>query len=448
MKRATKGDTVIDMRPDAAGTWQNTDDVAAAKRPIKLTKSVVAKLPVPAAGQAIYRDSELKGFGLRVTSGGARTYIVEKRIGGKVRRVKIGRADALLAEKARGLAQEFLGTVASGRNPIAEKDAAKAQAITLGEALNDYLDARGLKLKPRTREQYRGMIEGRRKDGSPIAFADWRTKRVTEITAEMVQRRHRELSEGHGPAWANLAMRVLRLLINYASMRFDDGSGKPLIAVNPVKRLGQARLWNDVERRETVLRIEDMPAWYKGISAISDIGRDYLLLVLLTGLRRREAAALKWIDVDLDKARTLTVRDTKNGRDHVLPLSTQLLDLLIRRRAATDGAFVFPGRKVGTCLVEPKTLTVAVARACKVHTSVHDLRRTFATTAERLDISSYAVKRLLNHLSGSDVTAGYIVTDIERLRRPMQGISDFLFRAMGAAEANVVPLREAAHAAS
>jgi integrase len=417
------------------------------KPPVKLTKSVVEKLPVPAAGQEIYRDSELRGFGLRVTSGGARTYIVEKRIGGKVRRVKIGRADdALPTEKARRLAQEFLGTVAGGRDPIAEKAAVKAQAITLGEVLADYLATRGDKLKPRTREQYRDLIEAHRKDGAPLAFADWRSKRIAGITAELVQRRHRELSAGHGPAWANLAMRVLRLLINYASMRFDDGSGKPLIPVNPVKRLGQARLWNDVERRETVLRVEDMPAWYEGLGAISAVGRDYLLLVLLTGLRRREAAALKWDDVDLAKARTLTVRDTKNGRDHVLPLSTQLLDLL-RRRAATDGPFVFPGRKANTCLVEPKTLTAAVTKACKVHTSVHDLRRTFATTAERLDISSYAVKRLLNHMTGSDVTAGYIVTDIERLRRPMQSISDFLFRAMGAAETNVMPMREAAHAA-
>ncbi len=271
---------------------------------------------------------------------------------------------------------------------------------------------------------------------------------IADITAELVQRRHRELSGGHGPAWANVAMRVLRLLINYAAMRFDDGSGKPLIAVNPVKRLGQARLWNDIERRETVLRVEDMPAWREGLAGVSDIGRDYLLLVLLTGLRRREAAGLRWADIEVDKARTLTVRDTKNGRDHVLPLSTQLLDLLIRRRAATDGLFVFPGRNAGTCIAEVKTLTQAVAKASGVRTSVHDLRRTFATTAERLDISSYAVKRLLNHMTGNDVTAGYIVTDIERLRRPMQAISDFLFRAMDGAGSNVVSMQGPAHAAS
>ncbi len=56
----------------------------------------------------------------------------------------------------------------------------------------------------------------------------------------------------------------------------------------------------------------------------------------------------------------------------------------------------------------------------------HDLRRTFATIAESLDLSAYALKRLLNHKMGNDVTAGYIMRDAERLRKPMQQITDFL----------------------
>ena len=424
----------------------------AAKPAVKLTKSVVEKLPVPDTGYEIHRDSELKGLGVRITTGGVRTYIVEKRIGRKVRRVTLGRSNVLSAEEARKRAQEFLGKVAGGRNPIAEKDAAAAQDISLIEVLGTYLADRGAKLKPRTRDLYREVIEGRRKDGSPKAFADWRNKRVLDITAEMVQRRHRKLSEEHGPAWANLAMRVLRLLLNYPV----DAAGQPLILQNPVKRLGQARLWNVVDRRQNVLHIEDMPAWQQGLETISDVGRDYLLLVLLTGLRRREAAPLRFSNVDT-KMRTLTVRNTKNGRDHVLPLSTQLLALMERRRAAAvkslevakkpaasiDDAFLFPGRKPDTSITEPKTLTQAIARTCGVRTSVHDLRRTFATTAERLDISSYAVKRLLNHRNTNDVTDGYIVTDVERLRRPMKQISDFLFRAMGAAEPNIISVKAA-----
>ena len=430
--------------------------MSTAKPTIKLTKSVVEKLPVPEAGQEIYRDIELKGFGVRVTSGGARTYIVEKRIDRKVRRVKLGRSSELSAEEARKRAQDFLGKVAGGRNPIAEKREAEARDVTLREVLETYLADRGDQLKPRTRDQYRDIVEGRRKDESPTAFSDWRNKRVIDITAEMVQRRHRGLSKEHGPAWANLAMRVLRLLLNYPV----DATGQPLVLQNPVKRLSQARLWNAVDRRQNVLHVEDMPAWRQGLEVISEVGRDYVLLVLLTGLRRREAAPLRFRNIDT-KIRTLTVRDTKNGRDHVLPLSTQLLALIERRRAAAvkrleaaqkpaaeiDNAFLFLGRKPDTCIAEPKTFTQAIAQACGVHTSVHDLRRTFATTAERLDISSYAVKRLLNHQNGNDVTNGYIVTDVERLRRPMQQISDFLLRAMGAADPNIASIREAARAA-
>lgn len=62
---------------------------------------------------------------------------------------------------------------------------------------------------------------------------------------------------------------------------------------------------------------------------------------------------------------------------------------------------------------------------------LHDLRRTFITVAESLDISAYALKKLLNHKMNNDVTAGYIVTDVERLRKPMQQITDFLLEKMG-----------------
>ncbi len=56
----------------------------------------------------------------------------------------------------------------------------------------------------------------------------------------------------------------------------------------------------------------------------------------------------------------------------------------------------------------------------------HDLRRTFVTIAESLDIPAYALKRFMNHKSNGDVTAGYIVLSVERLRKPMQAITDHI----------------------
>jgi hypothetical protein len=56
-------------------------------------------------------------------------------------------------------------------------------------------------------------------------------------------------------------------------------------------------------------------------------------------------------------------------------------------------------------------------------------RRTFVTIAEGLDVPAYALKRLLNHAMTNDVTAGYIITDVERLRAPMEKIHDFMLKA-------------------
>lgn len=70
--------------------------------------------------------------------------------------------------------------------------------------------------------------------------------------------------------------------------------------------------------------------------------------------------------------------------------------------------------------------------------SSHDLRRTFSTIADSLNIGFYATKRLLNHKMRHDVTAGYIVSDVERLRAPMEAISQTILQIVGRAPANVV----------
>jgi integrase len=163
--------------------------------------------------------------------------------------------------------------------------------------------------------------------------------------------------------------------------------------------------------------------------------RDYLQLVLLTGLRRGEALGLKWGDVDL-VGRTLTVRDTKNGRDHTpVPLPGYLTALL--GRLPRHGPHVFERwRGLRSALEE-------VARRSGVPFCIHDLRRTFATIADSLDIPGYAVKALLNHKGGSDVTAGYVVASVERLREPMQKITDYVLRCAGEVSAEVLPFERA-----
>ena len=104
-------------------------------QPVKLTKTVVDKAPIPNSGQSFIRDNSLKGFGLRITSTGTKSFIVEKRINGRVKRQTIGRFGELTVEEARRHAQHLLGQIAIGRDPIAERRKKKPQSHHPGTGL-------------------------------------------------------------------------------------------------------------------------------------------------------------------------------------------------------------------------------------------------------------------------------------------------------------------------
>ncbi len=128
-------------------------------------------------------------------------------------------------------------------------------------------------------------------------------------------------------------MRTIRAVLNYAAAVYEDAQGKSILPENPVRRLSQARIWQPVPGRESIIQPTQLKDWYKAVKKIdNDIVRDYLLLLLFTGLRRNEATRLKWSDIDFD-AKTLKIpaENSKNHLEHRLPLSTFLLELLRQR---------------------------------------------------------------------------------------------------------------------
>ena len=162
----------------------------------------------------------------------------------------------------------------------------------------------------------------------------------------------------------------------------------------------------------------------------NEIIRDYLIFLLLTGSRREEGFLLEVEQVDL-KNQAYTLIDPKNRQDITLPLPDFLFNVLEQRIKKLNGfKYVFPGmdRKGNlnqkTHLMEPKAQVQKVIQASKVSFTLHDLRRHYITLADSLDLSSFCIKRLVNHSIGSDVTSGYVVSDVERLRGPMQKIED------------------------
>lgn len=389
------------------------------KQRVKINKRFVDNVPMPESGQEIYQDCDLMGFALRVTPT-KKSFIINRRVNTKLIRHKIATYPELTADLARIEAQKLLGNLQKGELPKDRLIRQSTEAATLSKAFEDYLNTK--ELKPKTRKDYQDIMR--------LQLSSLASSKLTTIKRNDVLELHRKLSE-RSKARANLAMRVLRALFNFAKAKYRLSNDEPLIIENPVSILSEVRVWNKVKRRNRIISTQELPIWYNAIMSLEpspknnfSVTRDFLLFVLFTGLRRMEAATLKWDQVNF-KRKVFTIIDTKNHNEHTLPLSDCLLELLKRRKDENPGGFlyVFPDLNRETFLQEPKSFIKRVIEISDIEFSTHDLRRTFITIAESLDIPHYALKRLLNHKQTNDVTAGYIVDDVERLRGPMERVS-------------------------
>lgn len=405
-----------------------------AKMEIKFTKKALDSLPLPADAstriEAYDTDRSAAGLMIRVTHTGAKSFYVYRRVQGVPKRIKLGAYPDMTIEQAQKKARNAVTQVSDDLDPVAMKrDAAKARktkGVTLHEVLTAYLKARK-KLKPRTISDYHACVRE--------SFSDWKDKPLIYITEDMVKQRHTARTKA-SKARADNAFRVLRALFNYAMFEYKNEKKERIFKENPVDVLSHVEAWNQVARRKTLLRAHEIKPWFDAVmnltskrsGGVADVVRDFLLLLIFTGLRRTEASKLRRDQVSL-QARTLTITDTKNSETHTLPLPDYVFDLLKRRMESGASEYVFAGH--GGYITKPDDCIREVSKAIGIHITPHDLRRTFATIAESLDLSSYAIKRLINHKMKHDVTAGYIVADVERLREPMTRIQDFILKAAG-----------------
>jgi integrase len=447
---------------------------------VKLTKNRVEALraPTESGKQELHWDAghnRERGFGV-LCSGTTttKTYVIQTTLKGKGRvRRTIGRTDAIEFDVARRTAADWRQRMANGDDPDPPAEVRREREAadwTLETALKEYLVARKT-LGQRSRDGYDGAIRAYLKD--------WLDRPLRSITPAMVEARHREIpaeiahreadrrkareaklraraeARGekyvpspeptvivNGHATANGAMVALRTIWNFAAIRVPD------LPPNPVARL--KRQWFRVAPRERHVAADDLGRFYAAVKAMKDDNRlahDFMLLLLFTGLRRSEAAGLTWKEVDL-KARAirLPAARTKAKRRLDLPMSDFVHELLVARRAlGRDGDYVFPGDGESGHLQEPKKAFAAASKAAGVKVSPHDLRRTFITVAAGCPMPIFALKGLVNHAVGGDVTGGYAQVTIDMLRAPMQMVGDRLKEYCGVVEVkgeNIEQLRQ------
>ncbi len=404
---------------------------------IKFTVAALERLPVIAQRYTV-KDTEQHGLQCRVNPSGNKVLEVRRHLSGTARSIcvkvcTLGAMPMTGKVSVRSRVAEILSDISQGINPNEVKRAKavkdKAESLTLGTALDRYLEESkgGIKpMKDTTAARYRREVKNH--------FADWLGKRLVDIIhKQTLKERQRKITRESGPVAANNAMRVLRAVSEYFREDLEDDAGVSPIRPWPIGKKAGKRFWNADNTRTNWVEPEYLPDWWnaterlpEAYSGNGELARDYLQFVLLTGLRRREAThKLRWENIDF-RAKTFQVPDTKNHSTLELPLSPYLVEIL-KRRGRKDSGRVFP-------IEEPKKFIAWVTRESGVAFSSHDLRRSFITYAEQLDLGAYTLKALINHSAkgtSTDVTSGYVQVTTERLREPQKRITDLILKTAG-----------------
>ncbi len=403
---------------------------------MKLTKKIIEDSNLPSKGQSFLWDSELRGFGVRLTPTG-RTYIAQSRVNGKSRRVSLGRHGVITTQQARKKAKNELSAMADGVDPVVEKKRTEAYSMTLREITKSYLkDRRDLKESSRA-----DILKHLNK-----AFSPWADKPASEITRDKVATLFRELTE-RGPAQANQAFRVLRAILNYARAAYRP-NGEPILIENPVQILSDAKLWNRVRPRSSRIPTENVgTAWNvlqglresPGETIITHTLADAVSFLLLSGARWSEMSSLTWDRVNVNE-RWWSIPDPKNRVPVTFPLSGQACVILAGRQNSSK--YVFPARSGSGHIHDARGIFEKISESVGTRVTAHDMRRTFRAIANECQLELWKAKLLMNHKLSGDVTISHYTEtqDLRYLETEINQIAHWIVRKSAIAKSSkVVP---------
>lgn len=396
------------------------------------------------ARTVIVWDTDLKGFGIRV-SRTKKVYVCQKSVRGKNVRVRLGSlADFRTPEDARASALKILSRLASGENinetnrqKRIKEEIRKRNGVTLKQAFERFKEVRGL--KPKTLYDY--------EKGFDRNFKDWKDLKITEITRQMVSERHQKIKKNvirnrkrkklpidntTGNYEANVNMKFIQSLFTFIMGEYENENGESIVSRNPVQKITQTKTWFKVRRKKSIIKNHEYPEWYKAVMELkNETVKDYFIFQLLLGLRKDEGLKLERKNVDL-MAKTIKVNDTKNGEEVLLPMGKYVFKMIRRRlKKVGNHPYVFPSNvRKNKPMAQTRIFVDEIREKTKIYWTLHRLRAGFINMCKRLRLPIYEIKELVNHNidSDGDVTTGYMVSDPEPLREPMQRIEDELLK--------------------
>jgi len=352
---------------------------------MKFTQRAIDKFKIEAGkAEHIEFDDGMPGFGLRIRVGDKaqhRTFIAQYKIGSKHRRINLGDVRKVTLENARQEARRIFGKVANGHDPANEKaERRSAASHTLDATIARYLKAKSIDLKPRSFVEVKRHLE---KDWQPL-----HDLAIASIGRANVAATLSAIAKAKGGVTANRARAALSAMFRWAI-------GEGLCDHNPVT--GTNRQEENGHRERSLSDSEVAKVWL----AAPQNDHGYIVrLLLLTGCRREEIGSLKWSEVDLDTRTMIIAKErTKNGMEHIVPLTDAAFSILQGLMRRGDRDFVFGIARDGGFSGWSKSKIALDKRvAFKEDWRLHDLRRTVRTGLGKLGVQPHIAEAVLNHL--------------------------------------------------
>ena len=367
---------------------------------MKLTKKYIETLIWNGKAQHIVWDDEVKGFGVRLYPTGKKSFVLSYRDNNRKSIMVLGDSVLLKVDQARDKAKKFLVGLINGINPLMEQQKIK-QGVMVKDLCKSYIERHASKKKSGKDDISR--IER-------FIIPAWGNLQIINVKRADVVALHIKLG-AQGKYLANRVYSLLSKMFNLARV-WDF---VPEEHINPCFGIEKFK----EEKRDRFVSQEEFPRLAQAIDGeLNQTVASAIWLYLLTGVRKGELLTLRWADVALER-KEIKLSDTKNGKNHYVPLSNAAIDILNQIPRIEGNPFVIIGKNEGQHLVDIDKPWQRIRREAGLEdVRLHDLRRTVGSWLAESGNSLHLIGKVLNH-SNQSTTAIYARFGQESVREAL-----------------------------
>lgn len=396
----------------------------------KLTKRLIEGLEAEPK-EKFYWDTEIKGFGVKVTPKGSKSFLVQYRPGGRgspIRKIRVGSCGSVSLHKARTEAARILGQKAEGRDPALERKQSRQKLASdkFSAIVDNFLTMHAS--QNRTADETARILKQN-------VLPKWSNRSIHQIGKRDVNEVLDIVVNRGSMFMANRTLAALRKLFNWCVSR-------GIITTSPCHGVSAP---HREKSRDRILNDEELTAVFDAAKETDGAFGVIIQFLIMTAQRRNEVANMEWSELDLPNSTwTIPAKRTKNEKPHAVHLTDQAKALLESIPPVGDYVFTSNGKTPFSGFSKSKKRLDELSGI--EGWRIHDIRRTVVSGMAKIGIAPHVADKVLNHQSGTISGAAAVYQRhefIDERQDALEAWGSYLQTVLGKTDlANVVDIRK------